>query len=403
MSRQIAVGIDVGTHQVKVVVAEWLSEKAERTERNREFPKIIGTGSAESRGLRHGYIINGSDTTESIKNAILKAEVASGIKIKRAFISVGGVGLEAVIGSGSILISRGDSEVTALDIEKVIESAKNSLPQSLTLNRKIIHTVPLSYKIDGKEVLGNRPVGLKGVKLESKVFFVTTLEQHFESLVEAVEEAGVQVEDAMASPLSASLVSLTKTQKMAGSLLANIGAETVSIIVFENGLPISLEIFPIGSSDVTNDIALGLRISLEEAERVKLGAVTGNSYSKKKFEDIVSARLSDIFELIEAHLKKIGRSGLLPAGIVITGGGSGLSSLEDLSRTHLKLPSKISLVSIPHPIRNQIKDASWAVAYGLCIWGFSGDDSSGSAYGEITGISKKLIRALGNMLRPLLP
>ncbi len=400
MARQIAVGIDVGTHQVKVVVAEWLRENADK---DREFPKIIGTGSAESRGLRHGYIINGSDTTESIKNAILKAEASSGVKIKRAFISVGGVGLEAVIGSGSVLISRGDSEVTALDLEKIIESAKNSLPQSLTLNRKIIHNVPLSYKIDGKEVLGNRPVGLRGVKLEGKVLFVTTLEQHFESLVEAIEDAGVQVEDAMAAPLSGSLVSLTKTQKMAGSVLANIGAETVSIIVFENGLPVSLEIFPVGSSDITNDIALGLRVSLEEAERVKLGAVIGTSYSKKKFDDIVTARLSDIFELIEAHLKKIGRSGLLPAGIIITGGGSGLSSVEDLAKAYLKLPSKISLVNVPHPVRNQIRDASWAVAYGLCIWGFSGDDSSGSAYGEITGISKKLIKAIGNLLKPLLP
>ncbi len=399
MARQIAVGIDVGTHQVKVVVAEWLPEKSEKG----EFPKIIGTGSAESRGLRHGYIINTSDTTESIRNAILKAEASSGVKIKRAFISVGGVGLEAVIGSGNILISRGDSEVTSLDLEKINESAKNSLPQSLTLNRKIIHTVPLSYKVDGKEVLGNRPVGLKGLRLEGKVLFVTTLEQHFESLVEAIEEAGIQVEDAMAAPLSGSLVSLTKTQKMAGSVLANIGAETVSIIVFENGLPISLEIFPIGSSDITNDIALGLRVSLEEAERVKLGAVIGASYSKKKFDDIVTAKLSDIFELIEAHLKKIGRSGLLPAGIIITGGGSGLSSVEDLAKAYLKLPSKISLVTVPHPVRNQIKDASWAVAYGLCIWGFSGDDSSGSAYGEITGISKKLIKAIGNLLKPLLP
>lgn len=400
MARQIAVGIDVGTHQVKVVVAEWLSEKLER---DKEFPKIIGTGSAESRGLRHGYIINTSDTTESIKIAVAKAEASSGIKIKRAFISVGGVGLEAVIGSGNILISRGDNEVTALDLEKIIESAKSSLPQSLTLNRKIIHNVPLSYKIDGKEVLGNRPVGLKGVRLEGKVLFVTTLEQHFESLVEAIEEAGIEVEDAMAAPLSGSLVSLTKTQKMAGSVLANIGAETVSIIVFENGLPISLEIFPIGSSDITNDIALGLRVSLEEAERVKLGAVIGTSYSKKKFDDIVTAKLSDIFELIEAHLKKIGRNGLLPAGIIITGGGSGLSSIEDLAKAYLKIPSKISLVSVPHPVRNQIRDASWAVAYGLCIWGFSGDDSSGSAYGEITGISKKLIKALGNLLKPLLP
>ena len=397
MTRHIAVGIDVGTYQIKVVVAELLSD------RDSEFPKIIGTGYAESKGLRHGYIINSADVTESITAALAQAEKNAQVKIKRAFLSVGGMGLEAVIGTGVTLISRGDNEVTPLDVEKVIKEARTSLPKSLTLNRKIIHTIPLSYKIDGKEVLGNRPVGLKGVKLENKVFFVSTLDQHFEALVEAVENAGVEVEDVMAAPLAASLVSLTKTQKMAGCILANIGAETVSIVVFENGLPVSLEIFPIGSSDVTNDIALGLRISLEEAERIKLGGITSATYSKRKFDEIVSARLTDIFDLIEAHLKKINRSGLLPAGIVITGGGSGLSTMEDLAKAHLKLPSRIALVNIPHPVRSQVKDASWSVAYGLCIWGFSGNDTENRAYGDIGAVSKKLIRAIGGVLKPLLP
>jgi cell division protein FtsA len=397
MARNIAAGIDVGTHQIKVVVAEWLPNQQS------DFPKIIGTGFAESRGLRQGYIFNTPDVTESVKAALAQAEKSSGVKIKRAFLSLGGVGLEAVIGIGNVLVSRGDSEVTTLDVEKVTQAARTALPASTTLNRKIIHTVPLTYKVDGKDVLGGRPAGLKGMRLEAKVFFVTTLEQHFENLVEAVEEAGVEIDDAMAAPLAASLVSLTKQQKMAGCVLTNIGAETVSIIVFENGLPVSLEIFPIGSRDITNDIALGLRISLEEAERIKLGAITGANFSKKKYEEITSARLSDIFELVEAHLKKIGRNGLLPAGIVITGGGSGLATVEDLARAYLKLPSKISLVNVPHPIRNQVKDASWSVAYGLCIWGFSGDSAGERPYGEIGSLSKKFVRALGNIIRPLLP
>lgn len=397
MARHIAAGIDIGTYQVKVVVAEWLPE------RDREFPKIIGTGYAESKGLRHGYIINVGEVTESIRLALSQAEKSSGVKIKRAFLSVGGVSLEAAIGTGSVLVSRGDSEVTSLDVEKATESARSSLPQSSTLNRKIIHTIPLSYKVDGHDVLGKRPMGLKGARLEGKVLFITTLEQHFDDLVEAIENAGIEVEDAMAAPLAASLVSLTKTQKVAGCVLANIGAETVSIVVFENGLPISLEVFPIGSRDITNDIALGLRVSLEEAERIKLGAVTSTNFSRKKYEEIVSARLSDIFELIEAHLKKINRNGLLPAGIVITGGGSGISTVEDLARAYLKLPSKISLVNIPHPIRNQVKDASWSVAYGLCIWGFSGDESMVETKGEISSIFKNLLKAFGRAIRPLLP
>ncbi len=397
MASNIAAGIDIGTYQVKIVIAELSQTK------DSDFPRIIGTGHAESRGLRHGYIVNGPDVEESIRIALAQAEKSSGVKVKRAFLSVGGVGLEAVIGVGSVLASRGDSEVTSLDVEKSIEGAREALSSNALLNRKILHTIPLSYSVDGKDVLGGKPVGLKGVRLQNKVLFVTTLEQHLESLIEAVENTGIEVEDAMASPLAASLVSLTKPQKMAGCILANIGAETLSIIVFESGLPVSLEVFPFGSRDITNDIALGLRISLEEAERIKLGAITGSTVSRKKLEEIISARLSDMFELIEAHLKKINRNGLLPAGIIITGGGSGLSTTEDLAKAYLKLPSKISLVTVPHPLRNQVKDASWSVAYGLCIWGFSGDTATGTTKREIGALSKKLYRALSGIVRPLLP
>jgi cell division protein FtsA len=122
-------------------------------------------------------------------------------------------------------------------------------------------------------------------------------------------------------------------------ILANIGAETVSIVVFENNIPISLEVFPIGSVDITHDIALGLKIPLDDAERIKLGSDTGVSVSRKKLEEIIDARLSDIFELIENHLKKIGRNGLLPAGIIMIGGGSGTPNIEEVAKATLKLPT----------------------------------------------------------------
>ncbi len=179
---------------------------------------------------------------------------------------------------------------------------------------------------------------------------------------------------------------------MKGCVLANIGAETVSIVVFENNIPISLEVFPIGSTDITNDIALGLKIPLEEAEEIKLGNTSNESFSKKKLEEIVEARLSDIFELIEAHLKKIGRSGLLPAGIIITGGGSGLGSLEDFAKLSLKLPSRIASFTMSGNFKSPIKDATWAVAYGLCILGFSSanEDSQSSGFKMVKRTQKSL-------------
>ena len=367
MSRSIVAGIDIGTYHVKVVIAN----SQERNEKG--FPQSIGIGTAVSRGLRYGYIVNIQDVVESIKGALSEAEARAGIRVKKAFISVGGIGLGSITSTSSTIISRADSEITSLDIKKVQEQCEKDIPTSAALNKKIIHSIPIQYKIDGRVVLG-KPEGMKGNKLEVKTLYITCLEHHLNDIIQAVEEAGVSVQDVMASPIAASLVTLTKSQKIAGCVLTNIGAETVSIAVFENNMPVSLEIFPIGSTDITNDIALGLKVPLEEAEQIKIGAITGNSYPRKKLEEIISARLSDIFELIEAHLKKIGRNGLLPAGIVITGGGSGLTSIEELAKVSLKLPSRIGIVHLGLSDKQSYKDSTWAVAYGLCILGLHADE-----------------------------
>lgn len=366
MATRIAAGIDIGTYQVKVVVAEHGRNGSRRS------VKILGTGTAESRGLRHGYIVNGAEVTKSIRAAVAQAEKASGVAVRRAYISVGGVGLDEVVARGEAVVARGDAEVTDLDIEKAVKDAERKAASKLA-NRKVVHTIPLSFTLDGNPVFG-RLEGLRGGKIEVDVLFITCFEQHLNDLITAVEEAGVTVEDVMASPLAGSLVTISKADKVAGCVLANIGAETASIVVFEHGLPISLKVFPIGSRAVTHDIALGLRVSLEEAERIKLGAITGANVTKKKLDDIVLARLSDIFELIEAHLRKIGKNGLLPAGIILTGGGSGVSTIEDLAKATLRLPSKTAQTASGESAK--VRDSSWAVAYGLCMWGLNTDEES---------------------------
>ncbi|MCE9644031.1 hypothetical protein K8Q93_02210 [Candidatus Parcubacteria bacterium] len=395
MARDIRTGIDIGSHNIKVVVCERTNDK--------DLPKILATACVESKGLRHGYIVSDAEVAESVRLAVAEAEKQAQIKIKEAFLAVGGVGLESIISSGSAVVSRGDAEISDLDVDKAHEAARLAIPQNAIINRRILHPIPLHYKTDGRDVLGNRPVGLKAMKVEVRMLFVTYLDKHLQDLIQAVENAGVEVVDAMAAPIAASLVSLTKTQKMAGCVLANIGAETVSIVVYENGAPVSLEVFPIGSTDITNDIALGLKVSLEEAERIKLGAITNTNFSKKRLDEIVVARLSDIFDLIEAHLKKLGRSGLLPAGIIITGGGSGLSSIEDLAKAALKLPSKVALLTVPQGGKQQVKDATWSVAYGLCIWGFSGDSSRPRENVNFGSMGKRFWKSLGEGLKPFLP
>lgn len=369
MARNITVGIDIGTENVKVVVAEIFRGK------EKPGPKILATGLAEAKGLRHGYIMSHADAVKSVRQAVRQAEKVANMPIKKAFVSMGGIGLTGTICQSSVIVSRGDSEITDLDVKKVLEACENELPSAFSMNRRVIHAIPVSYKIDGRSVLG-RPQGMKGMKLEARTLFITCLEQHLTDLIQVLGDAGIEVEDVMANPLAASLVAITKTQKIAGCILTNIGAESVSIVVFENNIPISLEVFPIGSVDITHDIALGLKITLEEAEQLKIGAATDITYSRKKLQEIIDARLSDIFELVEGHLKKIGRSGLLPAGVILTGGGAYTQDAEEVAKLTLKLPAKIADIHFNGDSHN-LKESGWAAAYGLCILGFTqGDEPS---------------------------
>lgn len=390
MATRIAVGIDVGTYQVRVVVSRF-------DDRDRSYPRIIGTGYAESKGLRHGYIVNIEDVTRSIRAAVMQAEKTAGVKVRDAFLAVGGIGLDEVRSRGETIIARADAEVTDLDIEKAIETAREHT-QSRLINRRILHTVPLSYSIDGVEVLG-RPQGMRGTKLAVEVLYVTCLEQHVADLVDAVEATNIAVVDVMASPLAASIVALSPSEKKAGCVLANIGAETVSVVVFDNGIPLSVKVFKIGSTDITKDIALGLRISLDEAEQLKLGAISHMTYPKKKLDDILSARLTDIFELIQNHLKKLGRDQLLPAGIILTGGGSGIGPVREIATESLKLHSKTAPLAIAPDAK--MRDASWMVAYGLTIWGLTGADGIGRA--QVTAAASHVGRSILIFFRQFLP
>ena len=387
MAEKFVTGIDVGTYHVKVVIAS-------DTREGKGVPQIIGTGYAESRGLRNGYIINEDDVVRSVRNAVAQAEKASGVRVRRAYISMGGIGLDEVHAHGEAITSRADSVITQVDIDKAVEASEESIKEKIP-NRKILHAVPLHFTVDNERVHG-RPHDLKGTKLETNVLFVTAFEQHLNDLVSAIESIGIKVDDVMASPLAGSLVMLTKAQKRAGCVLANIGAETVSIVVFENNTPTSLKVFPIGSNDITNDIALGLKVPLEEAEKIKRGGMSSTPYSKKKLDEIISARLVDIFELIDAHLKKMKRDGLLPAGVILTGGGSGITTVQDLARASLRLPSKVATLD---PGQNgKVKDASWAVSYGLCLWGMTGtEEESGINLARQTGNS------ILNWLKQFLP
>jgi cell division protein FtsA len=410
--RNLAVGIDVGTHQIKVLVTELEPAEFQSEEKGKgvgfNTPRIIASATVETKGMRHGYVTNVAELSKCIRTAVNIAEKNSGIPIKKAYVSIGGVGLGAIIAVGSVVTTKADSEITDLDVKRAIEESEKELPSTYILNRKIIHSIPLEYKVDGRKVLG-RPQGLKGVKLEARVLYITCLAHHFTDLLNAFDDANVEMRDIVAAPIAASLVSLTKTQKIAGCILLNIGSETSSIIVYENNIPVSMEVFPVGSNDITNDIALGLKVSIEEADQIKMSVSSDPNtiasasaslptFSKKKLDEIIIARLSDIFDLVENHLKKIDRNGLLPAGIILTGGGSGLINIEELAREALRLPSKRHTLKLEGNLKGIGREFEWSVAYGLTILAFSSPDDRGdigsgglSAVGAFNKLKKMII------------
>ena len=387
MARRISTGIDIGTHQTKVVVVEEVDTP--------EGPviRVIGTGLAETQGVRHGYVVDLADTTASILAAKRQAESLTHIPIKAAFLAIGGVSLDETRAGGETIISRADQEITDLDIDKVRDAARRAAEPSF-LNRKVLHEIPLEFRVDGQKTLGE-PLGMKGTKLEGEYLFVTCLAQHAEQLTNAVEAADIEVIDRMASPLAGSYVTLTKDQKMKGCVLANIGSETVSIVVYDEGFPVSVKVFPVGSANITDDLALGFRISLEDAERIKLGRLSGAMYSRRKIDEITTARFRTMFDLIDRHLKALGRHGSLPAGIVLTGGGAGQGSISDIAKGALNLPSRIADIRITSDAK--IRDATWAVAYGLALWGMTGDteapkkDSFSQLSKAVTGFFKQFM------------
>jgi cell division protein FtsA len=352
MARSFSVGIDIGTAHTRCVV---LSNST-----NGE-PEVLAAVSVPTRGMRHGYIVNLPEITQTLQQVKQLTEREAGISIRKAVFSIGGVSLLAEVTQGGAIIAKADGEIMPFDVKTALSSAEEAIN---TKNRDIIHRTIIGWKLDGKEIPG-KPEGMNGIKLEVRVLYVTCLSQHLADILAAAAEAGIEVIDIIPSSIAGSAVTLSDRQKAVGVLLVNIGAETVSVSVFENSTLIGLSVLPIGSTDITNDIALGFRIPLEEAEGIKTGTITSTAYPRRKVDEIIEARLSDIFELIDGYLKKIKRSGLLPAGIVLSGGGSGNSLVESLAKEMLRLPARLAVGEYIPQSHPTARDASWFVAYGL--------------------------------------
>ncbi|MDD5032800.1 MAG: cell division protein FtsA [Candidatus Pacebacteria bacterium] len=391
MARDIIMGIDIGTSSIKTAIAE--------KRKNETLPYILGTGSSPSLGLRKGYIIDSREVGAAIKDSLKKARENTGISIKQAYVSVGGAGIDAVRSKGSIAVSRADHEISDADVKRSLSQCETQLRRtssSYLLNRDIIHVFPIAYKIDDEPVMGN-PVGMRGEKLEVDALFITILSQHLSGLEKSLEIAGISIEDVVVDSWATSHALLGKKDKEVGCILVNIGGDTSSLMVFEEGGPISHEILPIGSNHITYDIAQAFQVGLNEAEEFKLSY--GKDIAiKKKLASVIEPRLKDIFEFVENHLDKIKRAKLLPGGIILTGGGSKLEGIDEIAKKSLQLPVKICRGEFPGAPKGSHADPSWSVALGLCLIGANesnipsfGQDIMSKPKGKIAQFFKNFI------------
>jgi len=390
-------GIDIGNTSIKVVVA--------RVQQESQQPDVIGVGSVPSASaLRAGEIVDMKEATDALRLALQQAAAMAGTPLRRAYLSVSGLHIATQVSKGTIAIGRPDGEITASDIDRVITTAQ---VVSLPPNREIIHVIPRDFIIDGSEHVRD-PLGMKGVRLEADVLIVHGLSRHLKNVAKCVNECGVEVAGFVFAPLAASMAVLDKHQKEFGVAHLDFGGGTASLSVWDQADMIHSAVMRVGSRHITNDLAILLKTSLEVAERIKVEqAVVNEMFDRRKKPELVDlssymdepyqvkrrdlmeavdARARELLDMVQEELKKAGREGKLPAGVVLTGGGAKLPGFVSLVRDTLSLPVKMG-----KPVGVEAFDAAmdptFSVAIGLVAWGYAREVGEGHAVGEPSALS----------------
>jgi len=370
---KIITGLDIGSSSIKALLV--------KKKCGEEDLEVLGCFQEISAGIRRGVVINVSKVAEIISSVLKKAQNESGQKINSVYTNIGGAHLYCTSSHGLVSVSRADQKISEEDIARVLEAAQTF---SLPSNKEILEVFPKEFIVDGeggiKEVLG-----LQGVRLETEVLVLCGFAPYLKNLTQAVLNSGFQINDLVAAPLASARAVLTPREKELGVALLDIGAGTTGFAAYEEGTLIHTAIFPIGSGHITNDIAICLKTDIDTAERIKLEfgsclpskseksekqiRITAEEplvFSKKMLVEITEARVSEIFDQCQKELKKISRHGLLPAGIVLTGGGARLPKIKELCKKELKLPCRIGL---PQGFFPPQEDPSLAAVSGLVLGG----------------------------------
>jgi len=421
---KVVVGIDLGSTKIATIIA---SIEEELT------PHIIGVSQTTAKGLRKGQVVDIDEAVASMTQSLEASERMAGYSVGSAFVSVDGTHIESQNSKGVVAVSGTDGEISPEDVARVIEAARAiSLPSS----REIIHVIPRYFIVDSQSGIKD-PIGMNGVRLEVETNIITGATTALRNIVKCTSQVGVDVDALVFSGLASTYSVLTDTEKELGVILVDFGGGTTDICIFIDGAPAHCAVLPIGARNVTNDLAIGLRISLESAEKIKLAlslppkiAVEPNEkgepqdkkepdeletaglgieedlrqVSKKTLTDgIIKPRLKEILTMIKLEIQKSGYAGLTPSGVVLTGGGSSTAGMVELAKHELAMPVRLGIPQGAKGLADEIASPTFAAGMGLVRYGasFQQEDVRLPLVGriEMKGIFTKGV----NLIKSILP
>lgn len=410
MSKErILASLDIGSAKIRTVVAVVDGGVEQRV------PNVIGVGISPSMGIRKGHVIDVEELIHNIISSLEDAERMAGVPIHHVFAGMSGSHIESFDSRGVIAVS--GAEIVVDDVARVLEAAQ---AVSIPPNRRILHIEPKSYAVDEQRGIKN-PVGMTGIRLEVEAHIVTGHIQHVRNIEKCVDQAGVDIDALVPATIAAPEAVLSKRQKELGVVVVDIGAGCTSTTVFEEGTILHSVSLPVGGESVTNDIAIGLRTSVDTAEKVKIefgsvlpeevndremidlssvSKVDTQTVSKRYTAEIMQARYYEIFSLVRDELHHIGRAGMLPAGVVLTGAAVKAPGVLDLARDVLGLPVQMGFPVDIGGVIEKIDDPAYATALGTLVWGMR----EGEHFSKFSSLQvKRALSQVGTWFKGLLP
>lgn len=380
MARTV-VGIDVGTTKVVTLVGEYGADQQ---------VNILGVGLTPSKGIKKGIVVNVEEAVTSIVASVEKAERLSGYRIGSAHVGVAGGHIQSLNSRGVVAISRADREITAADQARALDAARAI---AIPTQREIIHVIPRSYIVDGQEGIRD-PIGLSGFRLEVETHIVTGAVTAIQNLIKCIQRAGVEIDDLVLQPLASSEAVLSDAEKEMGVILVDCGGGTTDVAIFIDGSIWHTVVLPVGGNHISNDIAIILRTPFDVAEYLKIKhgrarplpdeteggegdqievdsfvGMKKRTMSRALLHQVIEARVEEMFQMLRAEVRRVGYEGLLPAGIVLTGGTALLPGIDEVAREVLNMPVRIGVPGGLGGLADAIDSPAYATGVGLIRWG----------------------------------